>query len=58
MIPALQAAGRWINTGQTFGWVLTGQWSGHGPQIASSAVIWIAVPFAIGAVRTIRRDVR
>jgi ABC-2 type transport system permease protein len=58
LIPAVQRAGDWVNTGQTFGWVLTGQWSGHGPQIASSAVIWIAVPFAIGTVRTIRRDVR
>ena len=29
MIPALQAAGRWINTGQTYGRVLDGQLAGH-----------------------------
>jgi ABC-2 family transporter protein len=58
LIPAVQSAGSWVDTGQTFGWMLTGQWSGHGPQIASSAAIWIAVPLAIGAVRTVRRDIR
>ena len=36
MIPALQKAGDWINTGTTFGWMLTGDWSGHGAQIAVS----------------------
>jgi hypothetical protein len=58
LIPTLQKAGSWVDTGQTFGWVLAGQWSGHGPQIASCAVVWIAVPLAIGAVRTVRRDFR
>jgi hypothetical protein len=57
MIPALQHAGEWVNTGQTFGWMLSGQWSGHGAQIATSAALWTALPLAIGAVRTIRRDV-
>jgi hypothetical protein len=57
MIPALEKAGEWINTGETFGWVLTGQWSGHAAQIAASAAIWIALPLAFGAIRTIRRDV-
>jgi ABC-2 type transport system permease protein len=56
MIPAMAKAGAWINTGQTFGWVLNGQWSGHGAQIAASAALWIALPLAIGAVRTIRRE--
>jgi len=58
LIPAVQKAGSWVDTGQTFGWMLAGQWSGHGPQIASSAAIWIVAPLAIGAVRTIRRDIR
>ncbi len=44
--------------GQTFGWMLAGQWSGHGAQIATSAVLWIAVPLTVGWVRTIRREVR
>ena len=58
LIPAVQTAGNWVDTSQTFGWLLAGQWSGHGAQIASSAAIWIAAPLAIGAVRTIRRDIR
>jgi ABC-2 type transport system permease protein len=58
LIPAVQKAGSWADSSQTFGWMLAGQWSGHGPQIASSAGIWILAPLAIGTVRTIRRDVR
>ena len=58
MIPALQAAGRWVNTGQTYGWVLNGQWAGHGAQIAVSSLLWIALPLALGLIRTMRRDVR
>src|SRR5262249_44115978 len=27
-IPALEKAGRWVNTGETYGWVLNGEWSG------------------------------
>jgi hypothetical protein len=57
MIPAVQHVGAWVNTGQTFGWLLAGPWSGHGAQIAASAAVWIAVPLAVGTVRTIRRDV-
>ncbi|HEX6526658.1 MAG TPA: hypothetical protein VF070_42575 [Streptosporangiaceae bacterium] len=58
MIPALQQAGDWINTGQTFGWMVAGQWSGHVPQITTSAALWIALPLAFGTVRTIRREAR
>jgi ABC-2 type transport system permease protein len=58
MIPALQKAGAWLNTGQTFGWLLAGQWAGHGAQIATSAGLWIVLPMAFGLVRTIRREVR
>lgn len=57
LIPAVAKIGNWVNTTTTFGWVLTGAWSGHGAQIATSAAIWIALPLAVGTVRTIRRDV-
>jgi hypothetical protein len=40
-----------VNTGETIGWMLAGQWSGHAAQITSSAIIWVAVPLAIGAIR-------
>ena len=58
MIPALQTAGHWVNTGQTYGWVLNGQWAGHSAQIAVSSLLWIALPLALGLTRTMRRDVR
>jgi ABC-2 type transport system permease protein len=57
LIPAVQQAGSWMNTGETFGWMLAGQWSGHAAQITSSALIWVAVPLAIGAIRITRRDI-
>jgi ABC-2 type transport system permease protein len=57
LIPAVQQAGNWVNTGETFGWMLAGQWSGHTAQIASSALIWVAVPLAIGTIRITRRDI-
>jgi ABC-type transport system involved in multi-copper enzyme maturation permease subunit len=57
LIPAVQRIGNYANPNQVLGWVLNGDWAEHGPQIASCAVIWIALPLAIGAVRTLRRDV-
>lgn len=57
LIPAVAKVGDYADPSQTFGWVLTGAWSGHGPQILSSAALWIALPLAIGAARTLRRDV-
>jgi ABC-2 type transport system permease protein len=57
MIPALQAAGRWVNTGQTYGWVLYGHWVAHDAQIATSSLLWIALPLTLGLFRTLRREV-
>jgi hypothetical protein len=37
--------------------VLNGEWAGHGGQIATSTVIWIALPLALGMARTLGRDV-
>jgi hypothetical protein len=37
---------------------VAGQWSGHAPQIASSALIWVALSLALGAIRITRRDIR
>jgi ABC-2 type transport system permease protein len=57
-IPALEKAGHWVNAGETYGWVLNGEWSGHGAQIATSTVLWIVLPLTFGVVRTLGRDVR
>lgn len=47
----------WIDMATTWNWVLENHWTGHVPQIAFSIVFWVAVPFAAGVVRTLRRDV-
>jgi ABC-type transport system involved in multi-copper enzyme maturation permease subunit len=56
-IPALAKAGNWVNTTQVFGWMLTGQWSGHGAEMAACVALWILLPLAAGTIRTIRRDI-
>jgi hypothetical protein len=57
LIPGVQRIGDYANPTQTFGWVLTGDWAGHGLQIGCCAALWIALPLAIGALRTLRRDI-
>lgn len=55
-IDSLQSAGEWINTGQTYGWVLSGEWSGHIPQILSVTALWIVIPLAAALVLAPRQD--
>src|SRR5262249_29204544 len=57
-IPALEKVGSWVNTGQTYGWMIEGKWGGHGAQIATSTLLWVALPLTLGLVRTLRREVR
>lgn len=57
-VGALRKVGHWVNTGETYGWVLQGEWGGHGAQIAVSSLLWIGVPLVFGAWRTVRREVR
>lgn len=57
-IPALEKAGQWVNTGQTYGWVLSGEWRGHAGQIVTSTLLWIVLPLTLGLARTLRREVR
>lgn len=47
----------WIDTATTWTWVLDNDWSGHVPQVAISTLVWVVIPLAAGAVRTLRRDV-
>ena len=47
----------WIDSTTTFNWLLTGESSGHLPQILVSVMIWVAVPLAAGLVRTVRREI-
>jgi ABC-2 type transport system permease protein len=47
----------WIDTATTWTWVLDNDWSGHVPQVAVSTLVWVVIPLAAGAVRTLRRDI-
>jgi hypothetical protein len=56
-IRALEDVREWLDTMQTFGWVLTADWHGHIPQILTSTAVWVIAPLAIGLIRTVRREV-
>jgi ABC-2 type transport system permease protein len=56
-IGALDRAREWLDTMQTFGWVLAADWAGHVPQILTSTAVWVLAPLAVGLIRTLRREV-
>jgi hypothetical protein len=56
-IGALDRLREWLDTVQTFGWVLAGDWDGHLPQILTSVAVWVLAPLVLGLVRTFRREV-
>ena len=53
----LKEVGKWLDTAQTFRYVLEAEWHGHTGQILVSIGFWIVTPLALGAVRTMRREV-
>lgn len=57
LLAASKPVGEWLDASNAINWVLTNQWGGHEPQIVFSVVLWIAIPLAIGIVRTTRREV-
>lgn len=56
-IGALDRLRGWLDTMQTFGWVLAGDWDGHVAQILTSTAVWVFAPLVVGLVRTVRREV-
>jgi len=55
---AMKSLRDWVDSSTTFNWVLEGNWSGHTAQILTTTALWVALPLAAGAVRTIRREVK
>ena len=53
----LEDIGRWLDTAQTFRYVLEADWDGHTGPILVSLAVWVVAPLALGIVRTLRRDV-
>jgi ABC-2 type transport system permease protein len=56
-IGALKRVREWLDTVQTFGWVLTADWDGHLGQILTSTTTWVVAPLLVGLLRTVRREV-
>ena len=57
-IGVLADVGKWLDTSQTFNWVLDADTSGHWGQILVSIAVWIALPLAFGCWRTVRREIK
>jgi ABC-type transport system involved in multi-copper enzyme maturation permease subunit len=53
----LEDIGRWLDTAQTFVYILESDWDGHTGPILVSLTVWVALPLALGTARILRRDV-
>jgi ABC-2 type transport system permease protein len=53
----LKDLGRWLDTAQTYRYVLESDWNGHTGPIMVSLAVWVALPLTLGTVRTLRREV-
>jgi len=53
----LEDIGRWLDTAQTYAYILEFDWDGHTGQILVSLTVWVALPLALGTARTLRREV-
>jgi len=53
----LENIGRWLDTAQTYRYVLESDWEGHTGPILVSLAIWVVLPLALGTARTLRREV-
>ena len=54
---ASQLVAEWLDYSTTFNWVLNAEWSGHGTQILTSVILWVAIPLTAGLLRTLRREI-
>lgn len=58
LVPAVQDAARWLDMSGPLTDLMTGQLAGDGwAHLATSTLLWVGVPLAIGLTRTARRDV-
>jgi ABC-2 type transport system permease protein len=53
----LENLGRWLDTAQTYRYILASDWNGHTGPILVSLAVWVALPLVLGTVRTLRREV-
>jgi ABC-type transport system involved in multi-copper enzyme maturation permease subunit len=55
---AVEAVQHWLDPDTTFGWMVSGAWSGHGPEMAVSFTAWVLLPLVAGFARTVRREIK
>lgn len=48
---------QWLDVFQAFGRLSSFELAGHGPQVVTSVLAWVAVPLVFGWVRALRRNV-
>ena len=53
----LEDLGRWLDTAQTYRYILESDWHGHTGPILVSLAVWVALPLTLGTLRTLRREV-
>jgi ABC-2 type transport system permease protein len=54
----VHSLGDWLDPGQSFNWILGGEWHGHAAMIATALTIWLVLPLIFGLVRTVRREIK
>lgn len=57
-LSGIRSLREWMDPTQAFGWVGDAAWAGHSGQILTATAIWVALPLVLGAVRTVRREVK
>jgi ABC-2 type transport system permease protein len=55
---AVHTIQQWFDPSTTFGWMVDGEWAGHGAKMAVSLAVWVAIPLAAGFARTVRREIK
>lgn len=55
---AVAVVRNWLDPSTALNRVLGGSWGGHELQILTGTTLWIVLPLAAGAVRTLRREVK
>ena len=53
----LEDLGRWLDTAQTYRYILESDWNGHTGPILVSLAVWVALPLTLGTIRTLHREV-
>ncbi len=54
---AIHSAGEWLDPGQSFNWIGSGEWHDHTAKILVTMTLWVVLPVIGGFLRTARREI-